>query len=550
MTDIEIAKQAVIKPIEEIAEKAGIDKDNLELYGKYKCKIDINKFNPNGKLILVSAMNPTPLGEGKTTVSIGLLDGLRKLDKNAICALREPSLGPVFGIKGGATGGGYSQVIPMDDINLHFNGDMHAITSANNLLSSIIDNHIHQGNILNIDKENVVWKRCLDINDRNLRCITTGQGRDVDGVTMKSGFTITAASEIMAILCLSKNIEELKERLSNILVAYTYDKKPVYCSDLKAQNAMAILLKEAIKPNLVQTLEGSPVLIHGGPFANIAHGCNSTVATLTAMTLGEYCVTEAGFGADLGAEKFLDVKCRLANLNPDCVVLVATIKALKYNGGVAKDNLKVENLDALKEGFKNLQKHIENIVDNFKLPCVVAINKFAEDTDAEVELLQKLCVANKSKAVVSTAYADGGNGAINLAKAVIDECEKDTNLNFTYDINDTIENKINAIATKIYGAKGVEFSEKAKESIEMINKIGHSNLPIIVAKTQYSLSDDMTLLNRPEDFIINVRDIELKTGSGFIVVLTGNVMLMPGLPKVPASDNMNIDNDGKISGLS
>jgi len=535
----------IMKPIIEIAEKAGIEKDKIELYGNYKCKIDIKKFNPKGKLILVSAMNPTPLGEGKTTVTIGLADGLRRLKKNAFAALREPSLGPVFGIKGGATGGGKASVVPSDDINLHFNGDMHAVTSANNLLSALIDNHIVQGNDLNIDTFRILWRRCMDMNDRNLRFITTGQGGEKDGVQMKSGFDITAASEIMAIFCLSKNLSDLKSRLGNITVAYNKEGNPVFCRDLKAENAMAILLKEAIKPNLVQTLEGTPVLIHGGPFANIAHGCNSLIATLTGLSYGDYLVTEAGFGADLGAEKFFDVKCRIGNLKPSAVVLVATVKALKYNAGVSKDDLKSENVNAVKEGFNNLSKHIENIT-KFGVPCAVAINRYDSDTDSEIKTVKRLCEEKGVKAYDVTVFSEGGKGAEELADEIIAMTEKNSDFKYIYDLSETIEEKINKIVKNIYGGEGVIFSDKAKEEIKRLKGTEYEKYPIIIAKTQYSLSDNPKLLNRPERFSVNVRDIYVRSGAGFVVAVTGDIMLMPGLPKSPASEKMEIDEEGNV----
>lgn len=539
-----------IKPIATIAAKAGIKKEDIELYGNYKCKINLKEVNPKGKLILVTAMNPTPLGEGKTTVLIGLADGLRKLGKNVFAALREPSLGPVFGVKGGAAGGGKSQVMPDIDINLHFTGDIHAVTSANNLLAAMVDNHIYQGNSLNINPDRIIWRRCMDMNDRNLRNITSGQGKETDGVELKSGFDISAASEIMAILCLSKNIEDLKSRLSDITVAYNMDGKPVYARELKAENAMTILLKDAMKPNLVQTLEGTPVFIHGGPFANIAHGCNSIIATKAALTYGDYCITEAGFGADLGAEKFFDVKCRVAGLNPCCVVLVATIKALKYNAGIAKENLKEENTQAIKIGFLNLKKHIENITKVFGLPCAVAINRFDTDTDAEIACLKELCKELDVSAAEMTAFRDGGEGALELAEEVLRLSERKSELKYAYELTDSIKTKITKVATKVYGSLGVNFSDKAKGEIENIIRAGYADLPVIIAKTQYSLSDNAALLNRPENFYLEVRDIILKSGAKFIVAVTGNIMLMPGLPKTPIAEQMFIDNDGNIHGVS
>lgn len=550
MTDIEIAESCKIQPIADIARIAGISEEEIEFYGKYKCKVKTNDKKGSGKLVLVSAMNPTPLGEGKTTVLIGLADGLRRLNKKAIAVLREPSLGPVFGVKGGACGGGYSQIVPMADINLHFNGDLHAVTSANNLLSAMLDNHIHQGNQLNINPEKVVWKRCMDMNDRNLRYITSGLGRDVDGTTMNTGFDITAASEIMAIMCLSKDLEDFKERCGNITIAYDYDDKPIYAKDIKAQNAMAILFKEAIKPNLVQTLEGTPVLVHGGPFANIAHGCNSIIATRAGMSYGEYCITEAGFGADLGAEKFLDVKCRIAKLNPSCVVLVATIKAIKYNAGIEKEKLREVNCEAIKIGFENLRKHIENITTVFKVPCTVAINRFDTDTDCEIETVKALCSESGASACIMKAYSEGGKGAIELAEEVARLCEENSQLEFAYELTDSILTKLDKIATRIYGALGVRLSEEAKVQLEKLEQTAMKDLPIIIAKTQYSLSDDPKKLNRPTDFYIDIRDIQPKTGAGFLVAIAGNIMLMPGLPKTPAAEGMFIDKNGNISGLS
>jgi len=546
VNDIEIAKMHKLKPICDIAQKCGITEDKLELYGKYKAKVLPSKSSKKGKLILVTAINPTPLGEGKTTVSIGLADGLRQKGKNAGLALREPSLGPVFGIKGGATGGGYAQVVPMEDINLHFTGDLSAITSANNILSSIIDNHIFQGNELGIDKDKLIWHRCMDLNDRALRYITVGGGGEKNGVPRNDSFDITAASEVMAILCLSKDLEDLKKRLGNIIIGYNYSGMPVYAKQLKAENAMAILLKDAIKPNLVQTLEGTPAFIHGGPFANIAHGCNSIIATKTALSIFDYTVTEAGFGADLGAEKFLDVKCRLADLNVNAVVIVATVKALKYSGGMPKDKLTEENFDALQKGLENLKKHIENITKEFKLPACVAINRYTTDKDDEINTIIKACKGLEVKAIETNVWADGGKGALKLADEVVKLCEtKNNKINFTYSLNDSIENKIKAVVTKIYGGKNVEYSKEAKESIQQIIKAGkgYENLPVIIAKTQYSLSADPKMLGRPQNFDFNIKNIYLRSGAGFIVAIAGNIMLMPGLPKVPASDNMTITED-------
>ena len=550
MTDIEIANS--IKPlhITEVARNLGVSEDDLEMYGKYKAKLNINKLNPKGKLILVTAINPTSAGEGKTTVSIGLADGLAEIGKKVCLALREPSLGPVFGVKGGATGGGYSQVVPMEDINLHFTGDFHAITSANNLLSAMIDNHIHQGNELQIDTEKILFKRCMDMNDRALRNIECGLGGKSNGVPRKDGFNITSASEIMAIMCLASDLDDLVVRLGNILVALNKEGKPIYARDLKIEHAMAILLKDAIKPNLVQTLRGTPAIVHCGPFANIAHGCNSNNATKLAMTLADYCVTEAGFGADLGAEKFLDVKCRVAGLKPNAVVVVATIRALKLHGGANKDELASENLDALKNGVPNLIKHIKNIKDVYKLPVVCAINQFTSDTDAEINLVKSEVEKLGVKAILSNVFAHGGKGAVDLANEVVELCEKDNStFTFTYEDDEPIDKKIYNVATKIYGAKDVEFAEKALESLAEIKKLGLSHYPVVIAKTQYSLSDNKKLLGAPTDFVIKIRDLEIRNGAGFIVALAGDMMLMPGLSKVPAGVNMHITNNGEISGL-
>jgi formate--tetrahydrofolate ligase len=556
VNDIEIASRHKMLPIIEIAKNCGISEDRLELYGKYKAKVLPLKSSKRGKLILVTAINPTPLGEGKTTISIGLADGLRQKGLNAGLALREPSLGPVFGIKGGATGGGYAQVVPMEDINLHFTGDIAAVTCANNILSSIIDNHIFQGNELNIDKENIIWHRCLDLNDRALRYINVGGGGEKNGVPRADSFDITAASEIMAILCLAKDIEDLKKRLGDIIIGYDYDGNPVYARQLKAENAMAILLKDAIKPNLVQTLEGTPAFIHGGPFANIAHGCNSIIATETALSLFDYTVTEAGFGADLGAEKFLDFKCRLAGLNVNAVVIVATVKALKYGGGMAKDQLSGENYTALKTGLENLEKHIENIKLQFKLPVCVAINRYTTDRNEEIEEIKKTCQKYGVKALETTVWANGGKGADALAAEVIRLCDNSSGkINFTYSLDDSIQNKIEAIVTKIYGGKKVIYSENAQKAIERILKTGkgYEKLPVIIAKSQYSLSSDPKALGRPRDFDFYVKNVYLRGGAGFIVVTAGDIMLMPGLPKSPASDNMTIkgkeNGDYEITGL-
>lgn len=552
-SDIEIAQCTELKHIREIASIAGIPEEYLDYYGKYKAKIDLKLLEKNkskqGKLVLVTAINPTPAGEGKTTTTIGLADGLKKLNKNVIVALREPSLGPVFGVKGGATGGGYAQIAPMEDINLHFTGDFHAIGAANNLLAAMLDNHIFQGNSLGIDPNKITWKRAVDMNDRQLRNIEDGLGGGKNGVPRKDGFDITVASEIMAILCLSTSISDLKDRLSKIIVGYTFDDKPITAGDLKAQGAMAALLKEAIKPNLVQTLEGTPAIVHGGPFANIAHGCNSVLATQIAMSLGDYAITEAGFGADLGAEKFLDIKCRLANLKPSCVVIVATIRALKMHGGMEKQELSHENLEALKKGIPNLLRHISNITNVYKLPAVVAINKFETDTENEINLLTNECKALGVNVVLSDVWANGGNGGIALAKEVINLCEKDNDFSFSYDTNLSIKEKINAVVTKIYGGKSTVYTEDAKKEIAKLENLGFSSLPICIAKTQYSFSDDATKLGAPEDFTVTVRNVKVSSGAGFIVVLTGNILTMPGLPKVPAAEGIDINDNGIITGL-
>lgn len=553
-SDIEIAQEAKPQDIRDIAKKIELSEDDIELYGKYKAKIDYNVLqrtkSKNGKLILTTAINPTPAGEGKTTTSIGVADALSKLGKNVIAALREPSMGPVFGIKGGAAGGGYAQVIPMEDINLHFTGDMHAIGAANNLLAAMVDNHIYQGNKLNINPKRVVWRRCVDMNDRQLRNIVDGLGKKVDGVTREDGFDITVASEVMATFCLSNNISELKENLGNIVVGYSYDGKPVTARELNANGAMAAILKDALKPNLVQTLEGTPAIIHGGPFANIAHGCNSIIATKMAMHMSDYVVTEAGFGADLGAEKFLDIKCRKAGIRPDAVIIVATVRALKYNGGVAKEDLNEENLDALEKGLPNLLKHIENITKVYKLPAVVAINRFPLDTVAELELVEKKCNELGVNVALSEVWAKGGDGGIEVAKEVIKLIESnENNFEYCYDENQTIKEKLDAIATKIYGADGVDFTTDALKQMKELESLGFGNLPICIAKTQYSLSDDQTKLGRPTGFRIMVRDMTVSAGAGFIVVLTGAIMKMPGLPKLPAAERIDVDENGIISGL-
>ncbi len=554
LTDIEIAQQTKMLKIKDIAEKLGVNDDELEPYGHYKAKIsqsyiDRQKDKPDGKLVLVTAINPTPAGEGKTTTSIGLSEGMQKLGINSVLALREPSLGPVFGVKGGAAGGGYAQVVPMEDINLHFTGDMHAITAANNLLCALLDNHMQQGNQLGIDQRQIQLKRCLDMNDRALRNCIVGLGSRMDGIPREDHFQITVASEIMAILCLATDLDNLKERLGNILVAYTYDNRPVYARDLNAVGAMTALLKDAINPNLVQTLENNPAIIHGGPFANIAHGCNSVRATKLAMKLGDYCITEAGFGSDLGAEKFFDIKCRYAGLKPDCVVLVATIRALKYNGGVPKAELTAENLDALSKGIVNLGAHIENM-KKYGVPVVVAINHFYTDTDAEIEFIKNFCKENNTPVAFSDVFLKGGEGGIELAKAVVDAVENNvSNFKPLYDEKLPIKEKLNIIAKEIYRADGVIFTAKAEKEISKIEELGYGNIPVCVAKTQYSLSDDPTKLGKPENFEITVRDVKLSAGAGFIVALTGDIMTMPGLPKIPAANNIDVAADGTISGL-
>jgi formate--tetrahydrofolate ligase len=554
LTDIEIAKQADIKPISDIAEKLGISADELEFYGKYKAKLPLSLLKKyenkeDGKLILVTAINPTPAGEGKTTVTVGLGEAMNRIGKKAVIALREPSMGPVFGIKGGAAGGGYAQVIPMEDINLHFTGDMHAITAANNLLCAIIDNHIQQGNELRIDPRRILFKRCLDMNDRALRNVVIGLGGKVNGVPREDGFMITVASEIMAILCLSSGIKDLKDRLGSILTAYTYDGTPVYARDLNAVGSMAALLKDAIKPNLVQTLENTPALMHGGPFANIAHGCNSVTATRLALKLGDYCITEAGFGADLGAEKFLDIKCRCAGLKPSCVVIVATIRALKYNGGVPKAELSKENTVALKNGIVNLETHIENM-RKYGLPVVVAINRFATDTEAEIETIEAFCKEKDVPVSLTEVFARGGEGGKELAEKVVKTIEtKEAHFKPIYDEKLSIKEKLNVLAKEIYRAGDVVFTSNAEKAISEIEKLGKDKLPICVAKTQYSLSDDPQKLGSPKGFTLTVRDVRLSAGAGFIVALTGDIMTMPGLPKQPAAYKIDVDDDGNVSGL-
>jgi len=554
LTDIEIAQQAEMKPIKEIATMLGIEEDELEYYGRYKAKISTKvwervKNNKDGKLILVTAINPTPAGEGKTTTTVGLGQAMHRLGKKAVIALREPSLGPVMGIKGGAAGGGYSQVVPMEDINLHFTGDMHAITAANNLLSAVIDNHIHQGNSLGIDPRQIVWKRAMDMNDRALRNVIVGLGGKVNGVPREDGFIITVASEIMAILCLAEDLMDLKERLGKIIIGYTYDNQVVTAKDLKVDGAMALLLKDAIKPNLVQTLEHTPCFMHGGPFANIAHGCNSIAATRLGLKLADYVITEAGFGADLGAEKFFDIKCRYGDFKPNAIVIVATVRALKYNGGVPKEQLKTENLDALQKGIANLQKHIENM-RLFGVPVIVSINAFDTDTENEIEYIRQFCADMNVECAVSEVFTKGGEGGIELAEKVIktvDSC--DSNFQVLYDQNLPIKEKIQIIATKIYGGKDVAYTSKAEKDIKRLELLGYDKLPICMAKTQYSLSDDPSLLGRPEGFTLNVREVKVSAGAGFIVVFTGEIMTMPGLPKKPSAENIDIDENGKITGL-
>ncbi len=553
-TDIEIAQETVMQPITEIAKVAGVDEKYLEQYGKYKAKVDYRILKdkadkPNGKLILVTAINPTPAGEGKTTTTVGLADGMRKLGKNVLVALREPSLGPVFGVKGGAAGGGYAQVVPMEDINLHFTGDFHAIGAANNLLAAMLDNHIYQGNALNIDPRQIVWRRCVDMNDRQLRFVVDGLGGKTNGMPREDGYDITVASEVMAVLCLASDVNDLKMRLSRLVVAYTRDGKPVTAGDLNAQGAMAALLKDALKPNLVQTLEHTPAFVHGGPFANIAHGCNSVTATKIALKLSDYTVTEAGFGADLGAEKFLDIKCRMAGLKPSCVVLVATVRALKYNGGVPKAETGKENLEALEKGLPNLLRHVENITQVYKLPCVVAINRFPQDTEAELKLVEEKCKALGVNVALSEVWGKGGDGGIELGKEVIRLCEQPNDFTFSYDVDAPIKDKIEAIVKKIYHGDGVTFTANAEKQIKTLTELGYDKMPICMAKTQYSFSDDQTKLGAPTGFTVTVRNVKVSAGAGFLVALTGEIMTMPGLPKVPAAERIDVDEDGKISGL-
>ena len=552
-SDIEIAQECEMEHVLKIAERAGVDAKYIEQYGNYKAKVDYSLLKDsdreNGKLILVTAITPTPAGEGKTTTTIGLADGLRKIGKNTVVALREPSLGPVFGVKGGAAGGGYAQVVPMEDINLHFTGDFHAIGAANNLLAAMLDNHIQQGNALGIDPKKITWKRCVDMNDRQLRFVVDGLGGKVNGVPREDGFDITVASEIMAVFCLASSIADLKARLSRIIVGYTYDDQPVTAGDLKAVGAMAALLKDALKPNLVQTLEGTPAFVHGGPFANIAHGCNSVIATKMAMKLGDYAVTEAGFGADLGAEKFLDIKCRMAGLKPDAVVVVATVRALKMHGGLDKKQLGTEDLGALEKGLPNLLRHVSNMINVYKLPCVVAVNRFPTDTDAEIDLVIRKCQELGVNVRLSTVWADGGNGGVELAKEVVALCEKPNDFSFSYEDDLSIEEKIESVVKKVYGGAGVMFAPAARKEMEKLTALGFDKVPVCIAKTQYSFSDDPALLGAPEDFIVTVRNMKISAGAGFIVVLTGDIMTMPGLPKSPAAERIDVDDDGKISGL-
>lgn len=553
LTDIEIAQQAKLRLIKDVASDIDINEDELEFYGKYKAKLSdelserVSK-NKDGKLVLVTAINPTPAGEGKTTTSAGLGQAMAKIGKKAIIALREPSLGPVFGIKGGAAGGGYSQVLPMEEINLHFTGDMHAITSANNLLCAMLDNHMQQGNVLGIDPRRILFKRCLDMNDRALRNVVIGLGGKVNGVPREDGFIITVASEVMAILCLANDISDLKKRLGNILVAYTYDGNPVFCKDIKADGAMTALLKDALKPNLVQTLEGTPAIMHGGPFANIAHGCNSVRATKLALKLGDYCITEAGFGSDLGAEKFLDIKCRYAGIVPSCIVIVATCRALKYNGGVPKTEVSEPNLDALKNGIVNLGVHIDNM-NKYGVPVVVAINRFYTDSDEELKYIEDYCHQRGAEFALSDVFCEGGNGGVDLAKKVVEACEKPSDFKLLYDNDLTIKEKMNRIATEIYGADKVNYTPQAEKALKDVVALGGDKLPVCVAKTQYSLSDNPALLGAPKGFDITVRDVRISNGAGFVVVYTGNIMTMPGLPKVPAANNIDVDENNVISGL-
>lgn len=553
LTDIEIAQQCKMQPITQIAAAAGIAPEHLEQYGNYKAKISLNALQGSsrqGKLVLVTAITPTPAGEGKTTTTIGLADGLKRLGKKVVVALREPSLGPVFGIKGGAAGGGYAQVVPMEDINLHFTGDFHAIGAANNLLAAMLDNHIKQGNELNIDVRRITWKRCLDMNDRQLRFVVNGLGGTANGVPREDGFDITVASEVMAVLCLATSIADLKARLAKIIVGYTFSGEPVTCADLKAQGAMTALLKDALKPNLVQTLEGTPALVHGGPFANIAHGCNSVLATKMALRLGDYAITEAGFGADLGAEKFLDIKCRAAGLTPAAVVVVATVRALKMHGGLQKSQLLQQDLTALAKGVPNLLRHVANMRQVYGLPCVVAVNRFPTDTDAEINFIMQKCRELGVNTVLSTVWAEGGQGGLDLAKEVVRLCEQEKpNFTYSYELNSPLEEKITAIVQKVYGGKGVSFLPAAKKQLDRLTELGFGNLPVCMAKTQYSFSDDPALLGAPQDFTVTVKSVKVSAGAGFVVVLTGDIMTMPGLPKRPAAEQIDVDENGKITGL-
>ena len=553
-SDIEIAQECEMLPITEIAKTAGVDEKYLEQYGKYKAKVDYNILKdmadkPNGKLVLVTAINPTPAGEGKTTTTVGLADGMRKIGKKVLVALREPSLGPVFGVKGGAAGGGYAQVVPMEDINLHFTGDFHAIGAANNLLAAMLDNHIYQGNSLNIDPRQIVWRRCVDMNDRQLRFVVDGLGGKTNGMPREDGYDITVASEVMAVLCLASDVNDLKARLARLVVAYTRDGKPVTAGDLNAQGAMAALLKDALKPNLVQTLEHTPAFVHGGPFANIAHGCNSVTATKVALKLSDYTITEAGFGADLGAEKFLDIKCRMAGLKPSCVVLVATVRALKYNGGVPKAETGNENLEALEKGLPNLLRHVENITQVYKLPCVVAINRFPQDTEAELALVERKCKELGVNVALSEVWGKGGEGGIALAEEVVRLCEQPNDFTFSYELDLSIKEKIEAIVKKIYHGDGVNFTANAEKQIKTLTDLGYDKMPICMAKTQYSFTDDQTKLGAPTGFTVTVRNVKVSAGAGFLVALTGEIMTMPGLPKVPAAERIDVDENGKISGL-
>ncbi len=553
LTDIEIAQQCKMQPITQIAAAAGIAPEHLEQYGNYKAKISLNALQSSsrqGKLVLVTAITPTPAGEGKTTTTIGLADGLKRLGKKVVVALREPSLGPVFGIKGGAAGGGYAQVVPMEDINLHFTGDFHAIGAANNLLAAMLDNHIKQGNELNIDVRRITWKRCVDMNDRQLRFVVNGLGGTANGVPREDGFDITVASEVMAVLCLATSIADLKARLAKIIVGYTFSGEPVTCADLKAQGAMTALLKDALKPNLVQTLEGTPALVHGGPFANIAHGCNSVLATKMALRLGDYAITEAGFGADLGAEKFLDIKCRAAGLTPAAVVVVATVRALKMHGGLQKSQLLQQDLTALAKGVPNLLRHVANMRQVYGLPCVVAVNRFPTDTDAEINFIMQKCRELGVNTVLSTVWAEGGQGGMDLAKEVVRLCEQEKpNFTYSYELNSPLEEKITAIVQKVYGGKGVSFLPAAKKQLDRLTELGFGNLPVCMAKTQYSFSDDPALLGAPQDFTVTVKSVKVSAGAGFVVVLTGDIMTMPGLPKRPAAEQIDVDENGKITGL-